>query len=94
VGKFVGFRAAMIFMPPITFLQDCDLRVCQNVDVYYHRCPRLYAQKTILKGEVHSVVFLEGKDDPSEDSRLDVQFEDGTVAVGLPNYLFDLTEPP
>jgi len=47
-------------MPRVMFLQDCELRVCRNVDVYYLRVPRLYDMKRIHKGEILSVEFLEG----------------------------------
>ena len=77
-------------MPKLIFLQDCEMLVCRNLDVYYLRVPRQYEKKKVQRGEIHSVEFLEGEHDPFQDRRLDVQFEDGTVAVGMPNYLFDI----
>jgi hypothetical protein len=79
-------------MPQIVFLEQYHLNVCANLDVYYLRVPRSYLTKVVRKGERHNVEFLEGEYDPNEDRRLDVQFEDGTVAVGLPNYVFDVVE--
>ena len=79
-------------MPRIVFLEDLKLRVCRNEDSYYHREQPVYLDKLVKAGEVYPVDFLEGIHDPNEDRRLDVRFEDGTVAVGLPNWHFDLEE--
>jgi len=79
-------------MPRIIFLRDCTLCVCRSEDSYYHREPPVYVDKQVKEGACHSVRFLEGVHDPEKDCFLDVQFEDGSVAVSLPNYLFDLAE--
>jgi hypothetical protein len=82
-------------MHRIIILQDCVLTVCPHLDAYYHRVRFCYDSKTIRRGEIHSVEFLiEGEYDPSKVFRPDVQFEDGTVAVGLPNDLFQLANGP
>jgi hypothetical protein len=79
-------------MPKIVFFEDKTLNVCRNQDSYYYREHPVYLDKHVKEGEVYAVEFLEGVHDPKKDCRLDVRFDDGTVAVGLPNWIFDLEE--
>jgi len=76
----------------IVFFENRTLKVCRNEDSYYYREQPVYLDKQVNEGIVYEVDFLEGEHDKNEDRRLDVRFDDGTVAVGLPNWLFDLEE--
>jgi hypothetical protein len=78
-------------MPRVRFVMDCDLTVVKDFASYSVPCPRLpplpYLKKHIKAGDVHLLQFHEdmGK-------TVDAQFEDGTVAVGLPADLFEILE--